>query len=152
MMGLFPSGVAIVTCGSGPDTHAVTVNSLTSVSLRPLLLLISIRNDGKIRASIEETRSFAVCILHNDQRDLSTDFAAGDRPTGLSAMDRLGSEVGSAGNVLVADCLVSLECRLQAQYHGGDHELFIGQVHAIAPGQADRGPLVWHRGGYSALT
>jgi 3-hydroxy-9,10-secoandrosta-1,3,5(10)-triene-9,17-dione monooxygenase reductase component len=150
-MGLLPSGVAIVTCGSGADTQAVTANSLTSVSLDPLLLLISIRSDGKIRGIIESTRRFAVSILHEDQRELSTYFAAGDRSLGDDAMRELGGDVGETGTALVGDALAVIECEVQAQHTEGDHELFIGKARSIRHGDINRRPLVYHRGDYASL-
>jgi flavin reductase len=150
-MGLLPTGVAIVTCGSGENTQAVTASSLTSVSLDPLLVLISIRSDGKIRAAIEDSRRFAVSILHEDQRELSSYFATGDRSLGSEAMRQLGGAVGQTGSALVEDALAVFECEVEAQHTEGDHELFIGRVIAIRHGDVDRRPLVYHRGDYAGL-
>jgi flavin reductase len=151
-MSLLPTGVAIVTCGSGDSTQAVTASSLTSVSLDPLLLLISIRSDGKIRSSIESSGRFAVSILHEDQRELSTFFATGDRSIGSEAMRQLGGPVGeTTGSALVDDALAVLECEVQAQHTEGDHELFVGRVLAIRHGDVERAPLVYHRGSYAGL-
>lgn len=151
-MGLLPSGVAIVTCGSGAQTQAVTASSLTSVSLDPLLLLISIRSDGKIRGAIEEAGSFGVTILHSDQEELSSHFATGDRSTGDEAANRLGGVVGESGTMLAGDGLAVLECEVQAQHTEGDHELFIGRVTTIRHGDLSKPPLVYHRGSYVTLT
>jgi flavin reductase len=150
-MGLLPTGVAIVTCGSGADTQAVTASSLTSVSLDPLLVLVSIRSDGKIRGAIEDAGSFAVGILHEAQQELSSGFAAGDRPAGSEAMKALGGTVGQTGTAIVDGALAALECDVQSQYQGGDHELFIGRVRAIRHGDTSRKPLLYHRGDYARL-
>jgi 3-hydroxy-9,10-secoandrosta-1,3,5(10)-triene-9,17-dione monooxygenase reductase component len=149
-MGLFPTGVAIVTCGAGEDTQAVTASSLISVSLDPLLMLISIRGDGKIRFAIEQSGKFAVNFLHQGHDVLSARFASHDRPTGHAAMSLLGETVGQTGNTLLANALASLECEVDAQHHGGDHELFIGRVVAISFGDQSLKPLLSHRGHYSS--
>lgn len=150
-MGVLPSGVAIVSCGTGANTQAITASSLTSVSLDPLLLLISIRSDGKIRSVIEDSGTFAVSILHSDQQELSGLFAAGDRALGEEALSALGGHTGETGNAVVVDALATLECDVQAQHTEGDHELFIGAVRAIRHGDLDRRPLVYLRGGYADL-
>jgi 3-hydroxy-9,10-secoandrosta-1,3,5(10)-triene-9,17-dione monooxygenase reductase component len=147
-MGLFPTGVAIISCGAGESTEAVTANSLTSVSLDPLLLLVSIRSDGKIRGGIERSRRFGVSLLHERQRELSRHFASGDRAQGSAAAALLGGPVGVAGNVLVDDALATLDCELEVQYRGGDHELFVGRVVGLRIGDERRRPLLYHRGGY----
>src|ERR671930_508449 len=102
-MGLFPTGVALITVGSRATAEAVTVNSLTSVSLDPMLVLISIRWDGKIRNKIENVGGFCVNILSEEQLPLSDSFARKDRPTGMAATQRLGEVTGVTGNPLVTD-------------------------------------------------
>lgn len=151
-MGQFSTGVAIITCGSGPATEVITANSLTSISLDPLLLLISIRSDGKIRSKIERAGGFAVNILSEAHRDLSSLFARRDRPSGDAAAQRLGGLTGEHGHVLVPDALASLECELDTQHTGGDHVMFIGRVVTIRLGERDRNPLITYRGDYVNLS
>jgi len=150
-MGLFPTGVAIITSGKSDDLHVVTANSVTSISLDPPLVLVSIRSDGKIRRTIEEDGVFSVSVLSVDQEPLSARFARKDRPSGRDALELLGGRTGMTGTALVADALASLECVLDTQYVGGDHILFLGRVVAIHDGESDRKPLVTHRGKYMSI-
>lgn len=145
-MGLFPTGVAIITSGSGDDLEAVTANSLTSVSMDPMLLLVCIRSDGRIRSTIDRAGAFTVSILSATQEALSTCFATRTRPSGAAAMERLGGQDLLADSALFADSLVSLECTLDTQHVGGDHTLFLGRVTAIHLTDPKRRPLVTHRG------
>ena len=146
-MGLFPTGVAIITSGAGDQLEAVTANSLTSVSLDPVLLLVCIRSDGRIRATIERAGAFTVSVLSEEQEALSTCFATRTRPSGAAALEcRLGGQGWLTGSSLFTDSLVSLECVLQTQHIGGDHTLFLGRVTAIHLAGPERKPLVTHRG------
>jgi flavin reductase (DIM6/NTAB) family NADH-FMN oxidoreductase RutF len=150
-MGLFPTGVAIITSGLDEDTHVVTANSVTSISLDPPLLLVSIRADGKIRNTIDNSRAFSVSVLSSEQQALSVRFAHRERPGGLEALELLGGHIGQTGLALVSDALTSLECVLDAQFTGGDHVMFLGRVIAIHLGDGERRPLVTHRGKYVSI-
>jgi flavin reductase len=143
-MGSFPTGVAIIVSGTGDDLCAMTATSLTSVSLDPLLVLVSIRSDGQIRQQIETAGSFTVNILNADQEQMAMHFAQHDRSTGTVALDQLGGFPGPAGGVLVSGALANLECSLETQYVGGDHVLFLGRVRSVHTGGAEL-PLVSYR-------
>ncbi|MER6535548.1 flavin reductase family protein [Streptomyces sp. 900105755] len=150
-MGHLPTGVTVITAGSGGATEAVTASSVTSVSLDPLLVLVSIGANGRLRGAIEDAGGFAVNVLAEDQAELSAAFAARDRPRGLTAQERLGGRVGDSGHVLLADAVFSLECRTEHCYPGGDHVLFLGRVGAVHVADPVRPPLIHHQGGYAAL-
>ncbi len=150
-MACFPTGVALLTQGSGPDTTVMTLNAFTSVSLQPLLILVSVRSGGKIRTLVSRRRSFGVNILASDQRDLSIEFARSDRPVGEAAMARLGAVEGVTGNAVIPAAVASIECRLHAEYPGGDHILLLGRVVAIHSEDPTRAPLLYHRSRYASL-
>jgi len=153
-MGHFPTGVTVITCGNGEQTEAMTASSVTSGSLDPMLVLISIGPSGRLCAAIDEHGRFAINVLAQGQERLSTVFAARDRPTGLAAqhsLRRLAGEplVGDTGVLLVPGAVLSLECRTEFRYPGGDHVLFLGRVEALHMAEPSRSPLLYHRGAYS---
>ncbi|GAB3964458.1 flavin reductase family protein [Streptomyces sparsus] len=152
-MGCFPTGVTVLTQGSDADTIAMTLNSLTSVSLDPMLLLVSVKADGRMRPRIAAAGSFAVNVLSRGDQALSAEFCRPDRPEGVLAMQRLGAVTGVTGNAVLPSAVASLECRLRDQYVAGDHVLLVGEVLALHGGArtGSAEPLVFHRGGYSAL-
>ncbi|MZE81689.1 flavin reductase family protein [Streptomyces xinghaiensis] len=150
-MGSFPTGVTLLTRGSGDDTAVMTLNSLTSVSLDPLLLLVSVKREGRMRPRISEAGSFAVNVLAEGQREISTDFSRPQRPAGLAAMRLLDAVEGVTGNAVLPSAAASFECRLEAEHEAGDHVLLIGRVVALAGSAPGTRPLVFHRGRYTAL-
>lgn len=150
-MGRYPTGVTLLTRGSGDDTLAMTLNSLTSVSLDPLLLLISVRADGRLRPAIAAGGSFAVNVLTGEQRDLAVEFCRRDRPEGRAAMRRMGAVQGVTGNAVIPSAEAGFECVLHAQYEAGDHVLFVGRVVALSCGPRDSVPLLFHQGGFTSL-
>ncbi|MEU2154441.1 flavin reductase family protein [Streptomyces sp. NPDC019396] len=150
-MGRFPTGVTLLTQGSGDSTSVITLNSLTSVSLDPLLILVSIKADGRMRPRVVEAGSFAVNVLGSHQQELAQEFCRPDRPAGLAAMRRLGAVEGITGNAVLPLAETSFECVLDAEHEAGDHTLLIGRVVALATTEGGSDPLVFHQGRFSRL-
>src|SRR3990170_4988747 len=71
----FATGVTVVTVNDGGEYRAMTANSFTSVSLDPLLILISVTRDASMHDPIHEAGNFAVNILAADQRPAAELFA-----------------------------------------------------------------------------
>lgn len=147
VLGRFATGVAIITtrdCAGNPV--GLTVNSFSSVSLDPPLVLWSLRHQS---ASLEVFRAFdhwAVHILAADQVKLSQQFArySSDRFRGVS-------HSRSAKNVpLIAGCMARLQCRTVHEYSAGDHVIFVGEVESTET--EDRAaPLIFYGGRYASV-
>jgi len=147
LMGRFATGVTIVTT-TRPDGRPIgmTANSLTSVSLEPPLLSVSVGQDATIKDALTQAGEFVVNILTTDQEHLSRRFAetAEDRFEGVE------HRPGSNGHPVLRDSLASIECRLFGTFPAGDHTVFLGEV---TGGETSRGrPLLYYRGGYTSLS
>ena len=151
VMGLFPTGVTVVTTGRGERTEGMTANAVISVSLDPLLYLVSVHKDARLNQRIKEEGYYAVNLLAADQEGLSRLFSSPERSSGLSAANSLGGGHGRTGAPLAAGSLAAIECELEAVYPGGDHELFLGRVLAVHMGDVRKAPLVFHEGSYPTL-
>jgi flavin reductase (DIM6/NTAB) family NADH-FMN oxidoreductase RutF len=150
-MSLFPSGVTVVTTGHGERTEGMTANAVISVSLEPLLFLVSVHKDARLNQRIREEGYYAVNFLAADQEGLSRLFASPERSSGLSALNSLGGGYGKTGAPLAAGSLAAIECELETVYPGGDHDLFLGRVVAVHLGDTRKAPLVFHEGSYPTL-
>lgn len=150
-MSHFPTGVTVVTSGSGERAEGMTANAVISVSLDPLLFLVSVHVDARLNARIREERAFAVNLLSDDQEGLSRLFSSPERSSGLSAVNSLGGGYGKVGAPLAAGAIAAIECNLQETYPAGDHTLFLGAVVEVQTGDTRKGPLVFHEGGYPTL-
>lgn len=150
-MGLFPTGVTVLTSGHGEHAEGMTANAVMSVSLDPVLFLVSVHQETRISPRIKETGAYAVSLLAAHQEGLSRLFSSPERSSGLSAVHSLGGGYGRTGAPLAAGAFAAIECELEATYPGGDHDLFLGRVTAVHLGDARRGPLVYHEGGYPPL-
>ncbi len=149
VVGEFATGVSVVTTAVDGRLHGTTVNSLTSVSLDPLLLLVCIDRKANAHRELEAGGRFGVNILAAEQEDLSRLFAESNRPE-QGRLHGVPYHMGPHGTPVLEDCLAYLECEVTDQRPGGDHTIFIG---AVLGGETVReaAPLLFHRGGYGLV-
>src|SRR6476661_2624053 len=75
-LGRFATGVAVVAF-DGPDgRHGMTINSFTSVSMRPPLVLASVARKARAHDMLED-RPFSISILGAEQEAIARCFAGG---------------------------------------------------------------------------
>jgi flavin reductase len=150
-MGSFPTGVTVVTvaCGDG-DMHGVTVNSFSSVSLDPMLVLVCLNEKSCGLGLIERAGAFAVNVLSAGQQDVSRRFANRNRPVGAAMFDGVPFEPGVTGCPVLVDATASFDCRLWQSHRAGDHLIVLGEVVALVH-RSQLEPLIFHAGTYKAL-
>lgn len=141
VMGHFATGVTVVTTrGGDAGPLGLTVSAFTSVSLRPVQVLICVHRAAGPHDAILESGSFAVNVLSADQAHLATRFAtgpSGERFKGLEFRD------DPLGNPLLPG-LAWLTCRVREVWPGGDHSVILGDVQDC---DARTGrPLLFYRG------
>ena len=148
-MGLFATGVTVVTTQVGHQRRGVTANSFTSVSLHPPLLLICVDRNSSMLPLLEVADAFAVNILGADQRSVSDTFAR----HGESEAVMMGAPFhdGELGSPILEGVLGWVECRLEERYAAGDHTIVVGRVESMAIERAGADPLLYFTGGYRAL-
>lgn len=147
LCGLWPTGVSVVTTRNGAGAaYGVTMNSVTSVSLEPPLLLICLTNDSETLAAMRESSVFCINVLTSEQAELSRRFAhrRADKFTGVAVHD------GRLGLPVLDGALAAMECRVEHVYPGGDHKIVVGElVHGVCYDE-EAAPLVYFKGEYSA--
>lgn len=122
-LGRFATGVAVVTfdtAGEHPLRHGITVNSFTSVSMDPPLVLVSIARSASSHDLLLE-RPFTVNVLGAEQEELADHFAG-------KSSDFEPSWVEGEVAPRLSGVLSYFQCTPWAQYDGGDHTLFLGEV------------------------
>jgi flavin reductase (DIM6/NTAB) family NADH-FMN oxidoreductase RutF len=139
-MGAFATGVAVVMASHDERLHGMTVNSLTSVSLDPPLLLVCPRRGSTTGLAMKSSGSFAVNILDEQQRDIATRFV-GDIANRFDGLDLGQSPRGFA---VLANALAHFDCLVRNVYEGGDHDIIVGEV--VSCTQRAGSPLLFYRG------
>lgn len=140
-MGRYVSGVAVVTTlAAGGRPAGMTVNSLTSVSLEPPVLLVCLTESARSTAAVRASGRFAVSVLAADQEPIAARFAArgADHFAGLAPVYE-----GHAVPV-VPGALAHLECSVAGAMRVGDHEVIFGDV--LRACHRDGVPLAFHSG------
>lgn len=145
-LGTYPTGVAIVTT-RGLDGRPVglTINSFSSLSLDPPLVLWSVADTATCFGDFSRGSHFAVHVLHEGQEALSRAFA-------VKSSDKfveLPTETGAGDVPLLQDFHTRFQCIREHCYPGGDHSIIVGRVLQID--SRDGTPLVFCRGKYRLL-
>ena len=140
-MRLFPAGICVVAADAGGDRIAVTIGSLTSLSLEPPLVGISVGKDLALHEVLRSAGAFGVSILRGDQAVLADRFARGMPPIAL--WHGVATRAAVTGSPLLADALACLDCRVWAEHDVGDHTLFVGEVVWLEEGEP--GPALAYR-------
>lgn len=146
-MGLFATGVTVVTAAVGERTHAMTANAVMSVSLDPLLVCVSVGKGARMNQFLEEAGGFALNILAEGQEDLSRYFAGmWQQPAPPDYRF-----VPWVGGPRLEGTLASVGCTVAQMVEAGDHRLFLGRVLALHRSEGPLRPLVFFAGGYHRL-
>ncbi len=143
-LGMFATGVTIVTTRTGDQVHGMTANAFMSVSLRPPLILISVDRRARMNVLLREGIRYGVSVLADDQHELSDQFAGRPRDHATEAHFEFIHDTP-----LVEGALAHLVARVVRSYWGGDHSLFLGQVEYARYGEGR--PLLFHGGKYERL-
>ena len=147
-LGCFPTGVAVVTAGhANQDEHiGITVNSFTSVSLDPPLVLWCMDRRSYRHDIFAQATGFTVSILGTGHKDVSARLA---RP-GEHSLDGIALLETELGPPALADSLAVFECATEQRLEAGDHTIFLGRVLRFSR-PSESPPLVFFRGRYNAL-
>lgn len=149
--GQFATGVAIATTLSADgDRLGLTINSFSSVSLDPALVLFSIDKSASSHDAFLSAPHFAINVLSEDQRALSNRFASAAETDRFPGVDLIPFAPETAP--ILAGCLSHFLCDLETTVPGGDHTILIGRVTRIGLTE-DRAakPLLYFSGGYASL-
>ena len=142
-VGRFGTGVCVVTAMVKGEPVGMTVNSFTSVSLEPPLVLWNIRNESGLFSAFTNCESFNINILSQEQRELSNRCSGKDK----QPLCKNEYSSGSNGQPVISGALTTLECSLWSTKPAGDHEIIIGKVTALHKGEKHK-PLLFYAGQY----
>jgi len=173
----FATCVAVVTTWDRETPWGTTVNSFSSVSLRPPLVLVAFDRGRRIVPALVRTGRYAVNILGEEQQALSDCFAGGPPPAaqieaqpaaaaaanaarqGSSPTAHSGSggraelcgadwRSGATGLPVLVDAIAWLECTVVDVHAAGDHDLYVARVDAASALAREPLPLIYYSGRY----
>lgn len=154
LIGLFATGVGIVTATHRGRRFAMTANSITSASSEPLLVLVSFMRDSDTGEAVHRSARFGLSVLGAEQGEVLARRCAskldpgdqGDQLTGVPTYE------GPGGIPLIAGALECLACAVEQTHAIGDHDVVIARAERVAAPEApDAEPLVFYDGGFWRL-
>jgi flavin reductase (DIM6/NTAB) family NADH-FMN oxidoreductase RutF len=139
-----------VTAAYGGEQHGMTVNSFTSISLDPPLIIISLQTASHTHALVSRAGIFAVTILSADQQAVSERFAGRVPEGNESRLEDVATETLVSGAPFIKGGLAYLDCRVIQSIPSGTNTLFIAEVVAARGYDHDR-VLIYHDRQYRKL-
>lgn len=142
----FATGVAVAAvCDDSGAPHGLTINSFTSVSLDPPLILICIDFRAAILPRFLHSKHFGLSFLNESQVDLSHQFS---KKTD-NRFDGVPWKAGETGAPLIEATLATMECATEQILDGGDHTIFLARVlrAQVGPGK----PLLYFKSRYRKI-
>lgn len=144
--GRFATGVTIASVlDSNGTPHGLTVNSFSSVSLEPPLILICLGHAVTNLAEFRAARYFGISVLTEHQRDVSDRFAR----KGHDRFNGTPWHAGETGVPLLDGALAEIECSAHHRFTAGDHDIFVGEM--VAARVAEGEPLIYYASKYRGL-
>lgn len=144
IMGCFATGIAVLTTrDSKGNAVGLTVNSLTSVSLDPALVLVCIDRKAHVFPIFRKAEKFGFSFLAEGQEAVSRHFAShhNPKPPKVWASPQEGCPI-------VRQSLGWIVCRRHAVYNGGDHIILVGEVIKAHKKAGHHDPLLYFHGRY----
>lgn len=141
VMGRFCTGLAVVTAATDNGPAGLLVQSLTSVSLEPPLVLFCPQKSSTSWPKIREAARFGVNILSAEQHSLCSAFAT----SGADKFRGVAWEPHRSGTPVLTGHLAYLDCRIHDVHDAGDHEIVVGLVEDMLKSEVDE-PLLFYRG------
>lgn len=144
--GRFATGVAVLTTRAADGSpHGITINSFTSLSLEPPLVMAAIDRNCTFLEHFETSGFFAVNILREEQVDLSIRFA--ELPEGR--FTGLQWTPATTGSPVLEPVLGLIDCTTVEVIGAGDHRVLIGRAVEVRMGEGR--PLIFYEGRYTRL-
>jgi flavin reductase (DIM6/NTAB) family NADH-FMN oxidoreductase RutF len=152
VLGRFVTGVTVVTTLSdesgASQPWGTTVNSFTSVSLDPPLVLICVGKERSIHPVLARSGRFVVNILPEDSQDLSDCFSGAPSALPRSAFCDADYRHGRNGMPVLEAALGYLECDIERVLDAGDHTIYLARVTGAGSNETDALPLLYYRRRY----
>jgi flavin reductase (DIM6/NTAB) family NADH-FMN oxidoreductase RutF len=143
-------GVSVITAGRGRDVSGMTVTSVSSLSVDPPALIVSINRESSSWPLVKRYGFFGVNILTSDQIDIAERFTG---KGGLKGADRFAGvrwTTRASGVPLLVGALAAIDCEVEDVVERHSHAIVIGRVLDVAV-SARTAALAYWQGRYVAI-
>ena len=143
-------GVSVITAGRGRDISGMTVTSVSSLSVDPPALIVSINREASSWPLVRRYGFFGVNILTSDQIDIADRFTG---KGGLKGADRFAGAhwmTRASGVPLLVGALAAIDCEVEDIVERHSHAIVIGRVLDVAVSERTAALAYW-QGRYVAI-
>ena len=140
-------GVYVVTSRLKDVVNGMTASWVAQVSLKPLLVMVSIAPSRYSHRLVQESGVFAVNVLADTQVELGKRFGY---KSGRQVDKFAGLEwtTVATGAPILPQAYAYLDLKLRDTMTAGDHTLFVGEVVAAKVLHPEAQPLVFKKGDF----
>jgi 3-hydroxy-9,10-secoandrosta-1,3,5(10)-triene-9,17-dione monooxygenase reductase component len=146
VLGHYPTGVAVITTMTEDGPTGMAMNSFTSVSLDPPLVLFCPANSSSTWPALRKHPRLAINVLSAQQEEVSRLFARKD----VDRFAATGWSPGHNGAPLLNDALGWIECHVTSETAAGDHSVVVAQIDHLGVHDVVADALVFFKGAYHA--
>jgi flavin reductase (DIM6/NTAB) family NADH-FMN oxidoreductase RutF len=140
----YPTGVTVITAMTPSGPAGMAVNSFTSASLDPPMILFCPARTSTTWPALQREGILAVNLLSSRQADVGRLFAR----TGVDRFQGIGWVPGTNGAPLLDDAVAWIECRVVEEYPAGDHSVVLAHTDMMALNNHAVEPLIFSAGRY----
>jgi flavin reductase len=148
-MGHFATGVTVMTTRAGERLHGMTVSAFASISLEPMLVMVSVERSTVMHKLVAQSGAFAINFLGKRSESTARFFADNVRLAAPEFREG-GYRIGMTGSPILNEASGYLEARVHGTHEAGDHTIVVGNVLALEI-VTEEEPLIYYRSGYRSL-
>jgi flavin reductase (DIM6/NTAB) family NADH-FMN oxidoreductase RutF len=145
-----PNGVCVVTFGQGDARSGMTATSVSSLSVEPPTMLVTVNRDSSSYAALARSRAFGINVLASEHQDVADSFARRGGEQGVECYEERRWFTLNSGVWLLSDAVAVFDCEIEEIIERHTHAIVIGRITGLV---ASGGPsaLVYWRGAYDQL-
>lgn len=147
------SGVTVVSVAHQGLQHGMTVNSFTSLSLDPPLVLVSLERGTRTHDLVDQAGVYAVTLLEQGQKILSERFAGRESEESDRFLN-VATFTEESGSPILKEGMSFFDCRVHSSHAVGSHTIFVGEVLVtglLPAAQSEQAPLIYYNRNYRRL-
>jgi len=143
-------GVSVITAGRGRDISGMTVTSVSSLSVEPSSLIVSVNRMASSFPLIRRYGFLGVNILSADQLEIAERFTGKDGTKGAERFAGAKWFTRASGVPLLAGALAAIDCEVDEVVERHSHAIVIGRVLDVQL-SPDSAALAYWQGRYLAV-
>src|SRR4051812_14402604 len=143
-------GVSVITVGRGRDISGMTVTSVSSLSVDPPTLIVSVNRSASSWPLLQRYGAFGVNILASDQIDIAERFSGKDGLKGAARFAGAEWTTRASGVPLLVGALAAIDCEIEEIIERHSHAILIGRVRDLQVSSRTAALAYW-QGQYVAI-